>query len=112
MGHTKGKLNMDGYDGRCGLCICDEESNHVFTAVWATENQKANAERLVHCWNSHDALVEALSDAVDMIEFRGCIDCDGSGMYQRTNNPKDVEPCEWCSELKRLSDLLDAEDEK
>lgn len=41
-----------------------------------TRQEKANAEYIVKCCNSHEALVEALKNAVDSLESFGCEDVD------------------------------------
>ena len=40
----------------------------------------ANAARIVTCWNSHDALVEALEAIVNLADDRGSVPCDSSAI--------------------------------
>ncbi len=71
MEHTKGKLRtglfcriFDSSDKSIARCAGDGSSYGLAT-------NEANAERLVLCWNSHDALLEACKDIKIRIAFIG-----------------------------------------
>ncbi len=60
MEHSKGKLEIGS--------ICDWElwigaNHHIADVHGNLPTRHANAERLVHCWNSHDDLLDALEKA-------------------------------------------------
>jgi len=66
MKHTQGKLVVKGLVDRPGQC----NRYYIGTAKKAlaqtcVDNTKANAERLVLCWNTHDDLLEALKDIAE-----------------------------------------------
>ena len=64
--HTKGKITVDGWNGRAGVCIWDDKLNHILTAEipypLGKEQQSANAARVKLCWNSHDTLTKQRDD--------------------------------------------------
>lgn len=78
--HTPGKLKIDGSSSIChghgdygetldlkisNDLICGVSDGYNKPAEW----QRANAARLVLCWNSHDELVAALNDCLSEIKI-------------------------------------------
>lgn len=77
--HTPGNVLVkdqgrlpDG-DGRL-ICIRSESSNGYIAQIQEIgehrEQAKANAKRIVRCWNNHDDLVAALEKLVSWLEYR------------------------------------------
>jgi hypothetical protein len=77
MNYTKGKLytSPDEFGRAKGIGIHadngDEGTPLIVAFCWTDgceEVQKANANRLVQCWNSHDDLLEACKEASKAIQ--------------------------------------------
>jgi hypothetical protein len=66
MSYTKGKWEADGFDSRTGLCVW-HDGRHIVTAEkpypMTDENQLANAQRICHCHNTYDELLEVCKEA-------------------------------------------------
>lgn len=84
--HTAGKLHAvpfgkDSTTGLPGETLYAEDSKRVAEIMFMRsrdpETHKANAERLAHCWNCHDELLEALKAALPQIERFHCTDPNG-----------------------------------
>ena len=57
--HTKGQLTIYGHCTRSNpSCVLATAEKFLFQTVG--DNDEANAERLVLCWNAHDALTADL----------------------------------------------------
>ena len=52
--------DMEAIYGKFKSGIIGQFRNAIYLGTGDTESAKANAERLAHCWNCHDELVEAL----------------------------------------------------
>ena len=68
--HTPGKLHVS-HNGKLYGSICGKPLNYDVATPngYTSLEREANAERLALCWNSHDALLAALT------EIEGLLDC-------------------------------------
>lgn len=69
--HTPGRLTVTKQDafGDWVLQFGPEASHAVIASTSPNSGDtKANADRLAHCWNNHDALLEALQALVGVVE--------------------------------------------
>ncbi len=70
--HTEGKLTLDaGY-------IRDKDGDLLISLPFmlGDEQDKANAEHIVKCWNNHEAMYEALVKFVDSYKSLQREKCD------------------------------------
>jgi hypothetical protein len=75
MSHTKGKLEVDKTIDHtvsphrvCYLIFTEDPLVFIATTFKDSETDRAKAERLCLCWNTHDDLLEALKELVNYIE--------------------------------------------
>ncbi|MHC4322693.1 MAG: hypothetical protein ACYSUX_00305 [Planctomycetota bacterium] len=74
--HTPGKLEINLYGPTSNGDLAIGPIGYVDGIFRARESikqgaQKANAEHLVRCWNSHDALLEACKASLTSMEDEG-----------------------------------------
>jgi hypothetical protein len=83
MEHTEGKIKFGKTSEPILIISCEKSSQYICNvrihqsgggaiAEAMEENRKANAHRLVKCWNSHDKLINLLSRAAGFVSK--CID--------------------------------------
>jgi hypothetical protein len=78
-----------GHEGSDSLWIGQShETNPIARVEWDTatahHNSRENAARICLTWNAHDALVEALQEALEYFEDRQDADCDQDGFIPNT----------------------------
>jgi len=68
MKHTKGKLEARlSFDKKKWLVCIGQGAGSLIADCHKSKEAKVNAERLVKCWNSHDALLAACEAALEFI---------------------------------------------
>ncbi len=71
--HTKGKLTVDGWNGRAGMCIWDKDLNHIITVERLPRmklvDQQELAEELLSRWNSHVDLMGLLDNVIGGVDI-------------------------------------------
>lgn len=96
MSYTKGKwtVELNGVAGDPNEYLIEGHPNsnddHIIETVGKTfslhNNGKENAERICHCVNSHDALLEACKKIASM-ETKFCSCCKGNGRLYADGKP-------------------------
>ena len=87
MSHTKGELKIMPYTRRDGDNIrWIKDSRNKAICQTFKPRAEANARRLVKCWNSHDALLDALGAAQCVFELIAEDHCRPRKMRSNTHS--------------------------